>query len=372
MRAVAVFPEAQEIKVVDHPEPSLAGPTQVKARILEVGICGTDKEIASFQYGTPPPGSQYLVMGHESLAQVVEVGSEVTRVKPGDLAVPTVRRPCPERCPACRVGRQDFCFTGNFTERGIGKAHGYMTELVVDEERYFNPLPPELRDVGVLVEPLTIAEKALRQVWDVQDRLPWFSPNLPERERGYEHRALVLGAGPVGLLGAMALVSSGFKTYVYSLEVPPHPKAAVCEAIGAHYVSAAQVKIDALASDIGNIDFVYEATGASRLSFAVLQVLGVNGCFCFTGVPGRKAPIEVDTDLLMRNLVLKNQLVYGTVNAGREAFEAAIRDLQSFRAKWGDAVRSIITQRPPLEEAPGFLTSAATAAGIKSVVSVAA
>jgi threonine dehydrogenase-like Zn-dependent dehydrogenase len=369
MKAVAVLPEAKQVKLVDHPEPKITRPTEVKVKILDVGICGTDKEICSFQYGTPPAGSEYLVIGHESLGEVVEVGSAVSKVKKGDLVVPTVRRQCSENCPACRVGRQDFCFTGKFTERGIGMAHGFMTELVVDEDRNLNRLEPQMRDVGVLVEPLTIAEKALKQVWDVQDRLPWFSPNVPETERGYQHNAVVLGAGPVGLLGAMALVNSGFKTYVYSLEAPPHPKADVCKTIGATYVCAAQVNLDQLAEMVGNIDYVYEATGASKLSFEMVKRLGVNGCFCFTGVPGRKAPVEMDTDLLMRNMVLKNQLVYGTVNANREAFEAAIKDLTTFRAKWGDAVRTIITQRHPIDAAPELLVG--NTAGIKNVISVA-
>ena len=117
MKAVAVFPKSRQVKLVDHPEPQVVGPYDVKLRILEVGICGTDREIASFQYGTPPAGSEYLVLGHEALGEVVQVGEQVSRVHVGALVVPMVRRPCPhESCLACREGRQDFCFTGEFTE----------------------------------------------------------------------------------------------------------------------------------------------------------------------------------------------------------------------------------------------------------------
>src|SRR5438046_1706424 len=119
MKAIAVFPAKREIKLVDHPEPKIAAPDEVKLRMLEVGVCGTDKEICSFQYGTPPAGSEYLVIGHESLAEVIEVGPAVTRLKRGDLVVPSVRRPCPhDSCPSCRQDRPDFCFTGDITERG--------------------------------------------------------------------------------------------------------------------------------------------------------------------------------------------------------------------------------------------------------------
>src|ERR1700733_2850692 len=150
MKAVAVFPAEHRFDLIDHPEPSIAAAGEVKLRMLDVGICGTDKEIVTFQFGTPPDGSNYLVIGHESLAQVIEIGTKVTRVKPGDLAVATVRRPCNvPTCIACRAGRQDFCYSGQYTERGIMRRHGYMTELVVEEELYLNPASASLRDVAV-------------------------------------------------------------------------------------------------------------------------------------------------------------------------------------------------------------------------------
>ena len=120
MKAIAVDPKARTVKLVDHPEPRIARPTDVKVRILDVGVCGTDREICAFEYGTPPAGQDYLVIGHEAVGEVVEVGSKVTRVKIGDLVVPMVRRPClVEGCMACRADRQDFCYTGEFIERGI-------------------------------------------------------------------------------------------------------------------------------------------------------------------------------------------------------------------------------------------------------------
>ncbi len=369
MKAIAVFPEQRQINLIDHPEPDLGSPTDVKLRMLEVGICGTDREICTFEYGTPPDGSDYLVIGHESLGEVVEVGPRVSRVKVGDLVVPLVRRPCPHQdCLACRSDRQDFCYTGDFTERGIKQRHGFMTELVVDDEKYMNVVPPHLRDVAVLVEPLTIAEKALTQIFQVQQRLPWIRPAELGKRDGRGHRAVVLGAGPVGLLGAMALRAADFDTFVYSRESPPSPKADLAQAIGAHYVSAATHSIEELAEEVGNIDVVYEATGASKVSFAMMEVLGTNAIFVFTGVPGRKAPIELDTDRIMRNLVLKNQVVFGTVNANREAFEAAIRDLGIFLERWPQAPGKLITGRFPMTGYRDLLL--AGAGGIKNVIRV--
>ena len=369
MKAVAVFPSSRQVKVIDHPEPSIVSPTEVKLRMIDVGVCGTDKEIVSYQYGTPPEGSDYLVIGHESLGEVVEIGTQVKTLKKGDLVVTTVRRPCDHReCIACRAGRQDFCYTGDFTERGIKGRHGYMTEYVVDDEKYMNPVPANLRDVAVLVEPLTIAEKAVEQLWQIQARLPWACPAGPGKAAHYCHKCVVLGAGPVGLLGAMTFLLQGFKTFVYSRGAAPHAKADICGAIGAEYIPSDQTSVDELARIVNGIDVVYEAVGASSLAFDVMRVLGANGVFIFTGVPGRKAPIEVDTDLLMRDFVLKNQVIYGTVNAGKQAFEDAIRDLGEFRNRWPDAVKKLITGRFKIEQAVDLLLGRVE--GIKNVVSL--
>ena len=367
MRAIAVTPSSQQIALIDQPEPEISGPTEVKLRMLEAGVCGTDREICAFQYGTPPCGSDHLVIGHESLGEVIAIGSAVTRVNVGDLVVPMVRRPCPHSyCMACVNGRQDFCFTGDFTERGIKQRHGFMAQFIVDDEIYMNPVQRELRDVAVLVEPLTIAEKALIQVWGVQQRLPWSCARKHGLAQAHCHRAVVLGAGPVGLLGAMALLNYDFDTYVYAREPVPNPKADLLGKIGAKYISAETHSLAALAQEVGNVDLVYEATGASRLAFDMIAHLGTNGIFIFTGVPGRKGPVEVDTDLMMRNLVLKNQVVFGTVNAGRDAFEASIRDLGVFAKRWPEAVQSLITGRYRMEDHRELLTGPSR--GIKNVI----
>lgn len=371
MKAIAVTPKNRNVALIDCPEPELQGPTDVMLQMLEVGVCGTDREICAFQYGTPPEGADELIIGHESLAKVVAAGREVDRLRVGDLVIPMVRRPCPHaHCMACRSDRQDFCYTGDFSERGIKMRHGFMTELVVDDQKYMNVVPPGLRDVAILVEPLTIAEKALTQIWQVQQRLPWACPIEAGKSGGHCHKALVLGAGPVGLLGAMALAAADFDVFVYSREAAPSSKSQLVESFGAHYVSAAMHSIAELPELIGNIDVVYEATGASAVSFEVLKVLGTNGIFVFTGVPGRKAPVEVDTDLIMRDLVLKNQVVFGTVNAGVQTFADAIRDLGVFMKRWPDAVRGLITGRNPMSAYRDLLVGAPR--GIKEVISVAA
>jgi threonine dehydrogenase-like Zn-dependent dehydrogenase len=368
MKAVGVFPAERRYEVVDHPEPGILEKNHVKLRMLEVGICGTDKEIVRFEYGIPPEGSHYLILGHEGLGEVLEVGSGVTSLKPGDLAVPTVRRPCSMvTCAACRNKRQDFCFTGGFTERGINAQHGFMAEYVVEDAININAVPLRLREVAVLVEPLTIAEKGVTQLWQVQQRLPW-TQNAPEQPRGEGLRAVVLGGGPVGLLGAMKLVLEGFHTYVYSLSPPGSDLAGMAASFGATFVPAETVSVAQLAEMVGNIDVVYEATGVSSLSYEVLKYLGTNGVFIFTGVPALKGPKSIDTDLIMRNQVLKNQVVLGTVNASKQSFADAIADLGRFHQRWPKAVGSLITSRFPMDDVKEPLSG--KVGGIKSILTI--
>ncbi|HZL55505.1 MAG TPA: zinc-binding dehydrogenase, partial [Bryobacteraceae bacterium] len=238
--------------------------------------------------------------------------------------------------------------------------HGFMTELVVDEARYMNVVPGAIREVAVLVEPLTIAEKALIQTLRVQSRLPWDNPDA-------RHKAVVLGAGPVGLLGAMALAQHGFDITVYSRDREPNASADIVKQIGGRYISSLDRTIEQMAAAVGQIDLIYEATGASQLAFDVLKFLGTNGIFILTGVPGRHGPVEFDTDTIMRNLVLKNQCVLGTVNAGKDAFEQAVTDLTSFYAKWPAAVKGLITGRFPLDN---FAQPIQKQTGIKNIIEI--
>ena len=370
MQAVGVVPGVREVRLLQHEAPEIGGANQVRIRSLEVGVCGTDREICTFVYGSPPVGFDYLVLGHESLGEVIEVGSGVSRFSSGDLVVPSVRRPCPhDYCLACREDKQDFCYTGDFTERGIKMTHGFMTDFYVEEEKYLTFVPPDLRDVAVLVEPLTVAEKGLAQVWKVQRRLPWVDPSIPAERRGQGKNAVVLGAGPVGLLGAMLLIVNGFKTYVYSRSKAPNPKSEIVESIGAQYISCENESVDQLAARVGNIDLVYEAVGTAKISYDVLRVLGLNGIYVFTGIPSPKPPIGIDADLIMRNVVLKNQVIVGTVNADREAFEGAIRDLGAFLKRWPTELRALITGRYRMDQYRGLLLG--KAAGIKNVISLA-
>ncbi len=358
MRAVGVFPGTREVRLVDHPEPSISSAHELKLRMLEVGVCGTDRELCAFRFGTAPPGCDHFILGHESLAQVVETGCDVTSVAPGDLVVGVVRKPCDDpTCVPCGMGRQDFCTSSRYRERGIQEMHGFMTEYVIEEDRYVYPVPRDLRRIAVLLEPLTIAEKAFLEFRAIDSRLPW------HKDR---RTAVVLGAGPVGLLGAMLFRTAGFDTWVYSRSRTPNLKAAIVEEIGARYVSSRDAPPRDVARAAGNIDVVYEAMGAVQTTLDVLQCLGANGVFVFTGVPSSGQVLSLDLHRALLHMIMRNQVIVGTVNAGPDAFEAAVRDLSAFYAQWPPALASVITGRYPIEA----FRDAINGAGIKNVIAI--
>lgn len=258
--------------------------------------------------------------------------------------------------------------TGDYTERGIKGRHGFMTDQLLDDARFMVKLPAELRAVGVLTEPLTIAQKALDELWRAQDRLPWLDSGAAPDARGAGHRAVVLGAGPVGLLGAMALREAGFDTTIYSRSPAPNPKADLAEAIGVRYVSSGEHGLEDLVQIAGRPDVIYEAAGVAGVAMEVLRVLGPNGVVVLTGVPGPEPVKPLDASGLMRQMVLGNQLILGTVNASRGAYESAVASLGDFHRRWPSELAALITKRHPLEDTPDLLTSPSS--GIKDVVAL--
>src|SRR5262245_60497132 len=360
MRAVVVVPQEKSVRVVERSVPSRPRGSEVLLRTIEVGICGTDREISSFEYGTPPPGATELVLGHEALAEVVEVGPEVTRVRPGDLVVPTVRRPCKNpHCAACRQEQQDFCITGEFSERGIVRADGFLCEYAIEEERFLVPVPRVLEGVAVLVEPLSIAAKAVHVFTTIHSRFGFDVPRL---------RGLILGAGPVGLLGAMVFQAQGFETHVFSREAEDGPRADLIRACGANYVSVERTPLDRLPERIGKIDVVFEAVGVPEVAFGALPALAANGVLILTGIPAERGAVSADLSRWMRDMVLKNQVIFGTVNASRSNYEDAIRCLEQFMVLFPEAVLSLIN-RVPIDQALDVLTRGR---GIKDVITLAA
>jgi threonine dehydrogenase-like Zn-dependent dehydrogenase len=320
----------------------ITAPDQVKLRVLRVGICGTDREEAAGGRSRAPDGRDQLVIGHEMFGQVVEVGKAVTRVKPNDYAVFTVRRGCGQ-CIPCSMNRSDMCQTGAYQERGIWGLDGYQTQFAVDKEQYVVQVPAELEAIGVLCEPLSVAEKAVDEAVRLQAaRLP-DAPATPDWLHG--RHCLVAGMGPIGLLGALILRLRGAEVYGLDIVDTDTARPKWLEHIGGHYVDGRQVSADKVDDVLGPMELIFESTGVAALEFNLLDALAPNGVYVLTGIPGGERPLEIPGAELIRQLVLDNQVMLGSVNAARDHFQMAVDDLLHARLLWGDHVSQLITHR---------------------------
>jgi threonine dehydrogenase-like Zn-dependent dehydrogenase len=317
-------------------------------RGLLVGVCGTDREIAAGEYGTPPPGDGTLIVGHESLGEVLTApaGSGFGR---GDLVVGIVRRPDPVPCPACAAGEWDMCRNERFGERGIVRLHGYGSEQWSVEPEFAVLIPSKLGELGVLLEPASVLAKA----WDQVDQ-------ISKRAFFASSRALITGAGPIGLMACLLGVQRGYEVHVVDL-ASAGPKRDLVEALGARYHSGDAGDIDV------EVDVVVECTGLGAVGRSAASRLVSGGIMCLTGIMNTDPNLDVDATALNRNMVLHNQVLFGSVNAGRRHWEQAAVALAAADPAW---LSAMITRRIPLARWTESL--APEADDIKVVVDLAA
>jgi threonine dehydrogenase-like Zn-dependent dehydrogenase len=348
MKAITITPGTPGPRLAEREEPSLSSPEEIKLRVLMVGICGTDREEARGGRSRPPAGMHDLVIGHEMFGRVVETGSGVSAVKTGDFATFTVRRGC-GKCVSCGNNRPDMCYTGDYRERGIWGLDGYQTEYVVDKEQYVIRVPEPLEKVGVLCEPLSVAEKAVDEALRLQ------AARLPGAEAGWisGRRCLVAGLGPIGLLAALVLRLRGAEVYGLDVVDAGTVRPEWLAKIGGRYVDGRLVTPEKVDEQIGPMDLIVEAAGIPSLAFDLLDALSRNGICVLTGVPGGDRPIQIAGAELMRRLVLNNQVMVGSVNAARQHFQAGIDDLQEALRRWDDHPARLITHRYPQAEYAG-------------------
>jgi len=329
MRALTVVPGRKgSVQVSDVPDPE---PRDGELLVdgVAVGVCGTDKEIASGDYGWSPPGHDRLVLGHESLGRVSRAPSG-SAFSEGDLVVGVVRRPDPVPCGACAHGQFDMCRNGKYVERGIKEIDGYASEHWVVEEDYVVKLDPRLADVGMLLEPTTVVAKAWDEIEAIGKRA-WFDPKS----------VLVTGAGPIGLLAALLGVQRGLGVRVLD-RVKDGPKPELVQALGATYCSDG---LDAAVAD-GEPDVIIEATGVAQLVVGAMAATRAYGIVCLTGVSSKGTTVPFDVGEVNREIVLENDVIFGSVNANLHHYQLGAEALAKADLDW---LHRLVSRRVPLE-----------------------
>jgi threonine dehydrogenase-like Zn-dependent dehydrogenase len=335
MKAIAVFPgKANSVHLAEIDKPSVSEVPDgrgVLVKVLRVGVDGTDREINAAEYGRAPDGYDFLVIGHEGFGQVEAVGPNVTFLRPGDFVVATVRRPGKSLYDA--IGLQDMTTDSEYYERGINLRHGYLTEYYVEDEAFVVKVPQGLKEVGVLLEPMTVAQKGIAQAYEIQRRLKVWRPR----------RAAVMGTGTLGLLATLVLRLRGLDVVAFGRTPAPYLNADLAVAIGAQYVNTAERSISDVARDSGAFDLIFEGTGSSAVVFESMQTLARNGVLVLTSITGGNRVLEVPADRINLEFVLGNKVMVGSVNAGRDNFETGVRDLAQAEAEYPGWLRQLLT-----------------------------
>lgn len=335
MKAVAIFPgKPDSIHLVELPMPRLENVSDRRGtlvRVLRVGLCGTDKDIKAGEYGTAAPGYDFLVMGHENFGIVEEVGPQVTELSPGDFVVSLVRRPGNSIYDT--IGMPDMTTDDEYHEHGISLLHGFLTEYYADEPEYMVQVPRGLREVGVLVEPMSVVEKGVAQAYEIQRRLRVWRPG----------RAAVLGSGTIGLLATLVLRLRGLDVVTLGRRSPPYLNASLIENLGATYQNTSNMSLADVSAKYGPFDLMFEATGFSPMAFEAMNVLGSNGVLVLSSVTGGDRKVEVPADAINMGFVLRNKVMVGTVNASRDDYKAAVSDMTLAEAQYPGWLPQLLT-----------------------------
>jgi threonine dehydrogenase-like Zn-dependent dehydrogenase len=344
MKAIAVLPgKPSSVHLAELEKPSLADVPNgrgVLVKVLRVGVDGTDREINAAEYGAAPEGYDFLVIGHEGFGQVEAVGPNVSFLRPGDFVVATVRRPGKSLYDA--IGLQDMTTDDEYFERGINLRHGYLTEYYIEDEEFVVKIPQGLKEVGVLLEPMTVAQKGITQAYEIQRRLKVWRPR----------RAAVMGTGTLGLLATLVLRLRGLGVTAFGRTPRPYLNADLLEGIGARYVNTAERAISDAASEFGPYDLIFEGTGSSAVVFESMQVLGKNGVLVLTSITGGNHTLEVPADRINLEFVLGNKVMVGSVNASRDNFETGVRDMSQAEAEYPGWLRQLLTH--PVQGLDGY------------------
>jgi len=335
MKAIAVLPgKPGSAHLAELAKPSVSDVPNgrgVLVKVLRVGVDGTDREINAAEYGAAPQGYDFLVIGHEGFGRVEEVGPDVSFLKPGDYVVATVRRPGKSLYDV--IGLQDMTTDTEYFERGINLRHGYLTEYYVEHEDFVVKVPRGLKDVGVLLEPMTVAQKGITQAYEIQRRMKVWRPR----------RAAVMGSGTLGLLASLVLRLKGLDVTTFGRTSQPYLNADLLDAIGARYVNTAERAIESAARDFGPFDLVFEGTGASSVVFESMLALARNGVLVLSSITGGSRKLEVPADRINLEFVLGNKVMVGTVNASRDNFETGVNDMAKAEAEYPGWLARLLT-----------------------------
>ncbi len=351
MLAIGMMQGKPGVHAFELPKPEITQPDEVLVRVKEVGVDGTDFNMVEHNLQDIAEGRSRIITGHEMVGVVEAIGSKVKSLAPGDTVIMTVRRGC-GLCQPCLHNQSDMCMTGLYTERGIHKRDGFFTEFVVDQEQYVIRVPADLARLAVFTEPLSIAEKGIEQIRAIQSRLPWACEHpdhtFQSPDWGKCKTALVVGAGPLGILASALLRLAEVDTYTIDIVPEDSPKAHLIKHMGANYIDSSDKTPKELVEHYcaaGNVDIIFEASGAADTAIELINCMRRSSIYVMTGIPRKELTMQLDAAQLVRQIVRYNQVIVGSVNSNRSHFEMALNDIPEINSRFGGMLEEMITDR---------------------------
>ncbi len=332
MRAIVVVPgEENSIHIKETDIPKISE-TEALVKVKLVGLDRTDREIIKGLHGEPPEGKKELILGHESLGRIVKVGSQVKSLEPGNFVVATVRRP--DDCINCRAEEYDMCLKGNYTERGIKGMDGFLSDYYIEDERFLVRVPAELGELAIMLEPTSVAEKAVRTAFEVQRRMKW----RPET-------AMITGTGTLGLITAVLLKLKGLDVVSVDRSNGEYKKK-IFSKLGVRHFNDQKINLHDIPKKIGKrIDIIFEMTGSSSVALHVIMIAGTNAAVVLSSITGGDKHIVICSDCFNQGMVLGNKTVVGTVSSNKRDFQQGIVDLLAAEKRWPGLLAKFITGR---------------------------
>ena len=345
-RALAYFPSEGGIRLIDLPLRPL-DPDEILVRITRVAITRRDRLLLENRAAILPDGESFIIPGHVAMGKVVETGSMVKSFVPGDIVVPTIRRDCDR----CIDARSDLCpHPERYQDSGLSGAHGFARDLLPVRGRYLIKIPPHLENLALLLPPLSVAEKAHQEAVQMMKRYSFYCYHESE---DVIPKALITGMGHIGIMLAYLLTLYNYKLTVLCRREADDLRSKVLEPLDLEYINTSRVPTTRLEKAGYSFRQLFETTGDPEYMLSVMPFMSPNAVMALMGAPeidaGEKI-LELDVNRIFTRVVMGNQVLFGSIKAGRDAFESAVKHLTELSDLYHDALSAILTETFPIEE----------------------
>ena len=296
---------------------------KVLIKTHKVGVDGTDNTVIE-NINSRVSQKDYLVLGHEAVG-VVEKSKSINFEK-GDVVVPYVRRPNKKTKEKYITSKRlDLAPYDEVDECGINNRDGFMSEYFVSKPEYLVKIPKQYKEIGYLIEPISIIEKGISSCKNINQQIPFEIRDL-----------LILGNGKIGCLAAKIL-SKNYNVTVYSLEGKRNPKSRLIRDNIGTYISKNNKDIKDISK---KFDLIIDTTGEPTMLHNSINILKPCGIILNFGLSPKSISRKKDISKLYNKIVLENNIILGSINSSLSHYKKSIQHLNTINDEFIDTYES--------------------------------